>query len=68
MTRSASAWLCGVQEGRVLIVGGEGECREPAMPMVDGDGVAVTDAVAAGFVEELTTERVVTAEASIPSK
>jgi len=44
----------GVQESCVLLIGGEGKRGEPAMPMLDGDGVAMTDSESRSFLEEST--------------
>lgn len=58
--------LSGVQKGCVLLVGREGQSCETTVPMADGNGVAVTDTEARGFIEEITCERIVASEVRSP--
>src|SRR6185437_7175463 len=57
-----------LEERRALHVSGESKRREPAMPVMNGDGVAVTDTETRRLVEETTCERVVSPEVTSPSE
>lgn len=58
----------GVQEGCVLFIGGEGERGKAAMPVMDRNGVTVTDTEAGGFVEEPAGEGIVASKILPPSE
>ena len=61
-----SVTLDRVKEGCAFLICGKGQRGETAMPVMDRDGVAITDAEMGRFIEESAGERVVVSKVATP--